>query len=83
MIKFTGTHQETGQPVLGIGLSRANCEKLLAGQAILFSTEGLAGMPPMEIFLMAGDTEESMAFDMLKLGLREPNVTIMKQGGEA
>ncbi len=95
MIKFTGTNTETGQPVLGIGLSRENCEKLLAGQPILFNTESLKDFPVMEVFILGGETEDSMAFDMLKMGavrpdqikedpgLRNPNIQMMKGGGEA
>ena len=95
MIKFSATNTETGQPVLGIGLSRANCEKLLAGQPILFNTSGMAGLPALEVFILGGETEEAMALEMYHMGavtkeqikedpgLREPHVPMMKKGGEA
>ena len=98
MIKFAGTDIATGQPVLGIGLSRDNCDKLLAGQPRLFSTVGLGDVPPITVFVMGGDTEEDMAATMITAGavrpdqvfedpsLKNPNAPawpFMKRGGEA
>ena len=95
MIKFSATNTETGQPILGIGLSRANCDKLLAGQPILFDTSAMEGLPDLAVYIMAGETEEDMALEMYNLGavskeqikedpgLRDPHLRVMQKGGEA
>jgi hypothetical protein len=69
LLKFSAeTRGPLKKPVLGIGLSRANCEKLLNGRPILFSTKGMDELPELEIFIMAGETEEAMALDLMNLG---------------
>lgn len=68
MIKFSGTDRETKVPLLGIGLSRANCEALLAGRPIRFSTLGMDGLPTIEVIVMAGETETSMAQELMDIG---------------
>ena len=65
MIKFAGnTTNDT--PVLGIGLSRENCDRLLEGQPIRFTTEFMQGIPVLEVFIMGGETEADMMNDMLR-----------------
>lgn len=68
MIKFSGTNRDTNTPLLGIGLSRANCEALLAGRPIRFSTLGMEGLPTVEILIMAGETETTMARELVEMG---------------
>jgi hypothetical protein len=46
--------------ILLIGLSRANLERLLADEPIHFNASE-AGMPPMEIAIIGGETEIDMA----------------------
>ena len=64
MVKFSGTN-ESGGPVLGIGLSRANCDRLLEGNPIAFTTDSMAGLPALELLLFAGETDDDMARTML------------------
>ena len=72
MIKFSGEDRNTGRPVLGIGLSRENCDRLLGGQSIQFTTDNMLGLPVLDIFIMAGETEESMTHDLLQAGAVTP-----------
>lgn len=68
MLKFCGENRETGLVVLGIGLTRENCERLLQGQPIHFTTLSMAGLPAMEVCIIAGEEDSSMAFTMLEHG---------------
>jgi hypothetical protein len=71
MIKLSGVSAETGLPMVGVGLTRACCEALLAsGQSLRFSTVDMPGsnLPAIEILVFAGETEEAMAFSMVKSG---------------
>jgi len=92
MIKATGTNSD-GEPVLIIGLSRGNCEKLLAGQPIPFKT-GELGLPQLEILIMAGETETAMYRELRDMGilkntavhedkrLENPNISVSNPGHE-
>mgnify|MGYP001756654279 FL=1 len=61
MIKATGGTKD-GTPLLLLGLSRANTEKLLAGQPIPIRTTDVDPRhPDMHILLMAGETEDILA----------------------
>jgi hypothetical protein len=73
VIKFCGNNNETGHPVLGIGLTRDECEKLLQGQPILFGTESMPGLLHMEVFIMGGEDETVMARNMLTHGAIAPD----------
>lgn len=70
MIKFTAEVQ--GNPkrrILGIGLSRENCERLLAGEPIQVDAMAV-GMPAFEgLFIMAGETEQAMYDELKKHGV--------------
>lgn len=66
MLKFAGVNVQTGRPVLGIGLTRENCNQMLAGRSIRFDTSSLQGLPDIHVFILAGDSDEAMAFDMMK-----------------
>jgi hypothetical protein len=68
MLKFSASNTTSGRPVLGIGLSRENCERLLQGQPIAFDTSTMDGLPDIEVFLMAGEDEATMAMDMVREG---------------
>lgn len=67
MIKFIGHCKDSGNPVVGIGLSRINCDRLLAGEPILLTPESL-GLP-LEIYIFGGETENSMYEELEKKGL--------------
>lgn len=58
------TDQCTG-PTLLLGLSRKNCEKLLAGQPILIKGEEVQ-LPGFNVALIAGETEDSILADLEK-----------------
>jgi hypothetical protein len=50
-----------GDPLLGIALSRENCELLLAGKPIFLNTGNMPEpMPAIYVFLMAGETDHSL-----------------------
>ena len=68
MLKFAGNNSETGRPVLGIGLSRDECTKLLAGCPIQFDSTGMTGLQPITVFIFGGEDEITMAFDLIKHG---------------
>jgi hypothetical protein len=68
VIKFAGSDEQTGWPVLGIGLTAENCRRLLKGEPIFFETAGMDGLPAIHVFLLAGETDEAIAFEMLKTG---------------
>ena len=79
MLKFAGSNTQTGRPVLGIGLSREECTKLLAGNPIQFDSTGMTGIQPITIFIFGGEDEITMAFDMLKHGVA-PQDGIIPEG---
>jgi len=69
MIKFLGDHE--GTPLVGLGLSEENVNRLKQGNPILIKTdevEKLLGVKA-EIFIFYGQTEESMTADLKKTGL--------------
>lgn len=68
MIKAAGTNLEKGCHMILIGLSRGNCEKLLAEEPIQFNLESM-GLPPMDILIMGGETEEAMYKELKGYGL--------------
>lgn len=73
MIKFHGVAADGGE-LLGIGLSRKNCEKLLAGQPIHFSLDEMAGSGMTwngEILIIGGETEQAITDELHKLGALE------------
>ena len=58
-----------GTPLLFLGLSRANCERLLQGLPIYIETADLnrLGLPPnMEVVLTGGETEEAIVAELEK-----------------
>jgi hypothetical protein len=61
VIKFSGTDKRDGRPVLGIGLSRGEWDRLIDGHPILFNTDGMDGLPTMDVCIIAGETERDMA----------------------
>lgn len=70
MIKFHGK-SDNGRHMLGIGLSRKNCEKLLAGQPIHFSLDKMegSGLPwKGDVLIVAGETEEAITMEMHNMG---------------
>lgn len=69
MIKFRGDHE--GTPLVGLGLSEENMNRLKQGMPILIKTdemEKLLGVKA-EIFIFYGQTEESMTADLQKAGI--------------
>lgn len=57
MVKFSGKDRETGRPLLGIGLTRENCERLLAGKPIKLDTSSMQALPALDVWILAGETE--------------------------
>lgn len=59
MIKARGETAE-GTPLLLIGLSGENVTRLAAGEPIVFDTSEI-GLPPMQVIVMYGRTEQEIA----------------------
>lgn len=86
MIKFSGmTGEDKRGRLIGIGLSRRNCEKLLEGDPILFELEVLGlrvttiGEPyprRAQVLIVAGETEEAILAE-LKATASAAGVTIL------
>ncbi len=75
MIKFHGTSPDDRE-MLGLGLSRKNCERLLAGQPIFIDLDKMAsagsGLKMRGVILIiGGETEEAMTDEMHKGGALE------------
>lgn len=69
MIKFLADRD--GRPMLGLGLSRGNCERLLQGKPIfidlkvmMFECADKHDMNNATIFIFGGETEEQMQRDL-------------------
>jgi hypothetical protein len=61
MIKATGGTTD-GTPMIWLGLSRENTRRLHADEPIRIRTDHVdPRLPPLEIVLFAGETEEEMA----------------------
>ena len=63
MIKFS-SKSDTGEFLVGLGLSRVNVEKLLEDNPIMFEMEPL-GLPKGQCLIFFGETEKEMA-EMIK-----------------
>ena len=64
MIKFTGS-TEKGGTLIGLGLSRKNCERLLQHKPIIIDLEHDLNLPfPGKIVILGGETEESMTAEL-------------------
>jgi len=73
MIKFHGTATDGGE-LIGIGLSRKNCERLLAGKPIHFKLEDMAGSGLTlkgEVLIVGGETEQSITDELHRAGALE------------
>lgn len=67
MIRACGQNSDDGRQFLIIGLSRRNCELLLKGAPIPFDAS--AWGVDAHIFIMAGETEETITEDLRKAGV--------------
>lgn len=64
MIKATGGSKD-GTPLLILGLSRLNTEKLLDGQPIHVRVDHVdPRLPALNVVLMGGETEEDIAAEL-------------------
>ena len=83
MIKFAGNDTQTGRPVLGIGLSRENCDRLLEGQPILFDTANMTGFPDLTVCIIAGENELFIAASLVQAGcIRQEQISEDKSLGD-
>ncbi|HLL68856.1 MAG TPA: hypothetical protein VK453_24550 [Micromonosporaceae bacterium] len=69
-----------GRPTMFIGLSRANCERLLAGKPITVNG-GDIGMDGVIVNLFAGETEERMVTALEEAGLVPADVATKMRNG--
>lgn len=84
MIKFVARKND-GNLILGIGLSKANTEKLVAGQPILIPYETLAeylglalsGIEEFDLLLLGGETEDDIKEELEPL--ISPNTIVREQ----
>lgn len=63
--------KDGGRPTMLIGLSRENCQRLLAGQPIMFDTsvappKGLGLTEPPIVFIVASETEAEIKAALTK-----------------
>jgi len=63
MLKFHGTHKDTGKPILGLGLSELNIQKLKQGMPILIDDKTFFDG---QIIIIYGKTEDDIAKGDLK-----------------
>jgi len=70
MIKFLA--DKDGRPVIGLGLSRGNCARLLAGKPIFIDLKAMMKdihpepqINDATIFIFGGETEETMQAELL------------------
>lgn len=68
MIRASGKSGKDGRPVLVIGLSRRNCERLLEGDPILFDAAPWG--VDAHITLVAGETEEAITNEFREHGVQ-------------
>ena len=68
MIKFRAT-DDKNQPILGIGLSRENCNRLLEGQPIVLWPQETNIDWPGSIVIFAGEDEQSMTKELRDHGM--------------
>jgi hypothetical protein len=67
MIKFIGT--SGNKKLIGLGLSRRNCELLLQGKPIVVDVEKMDPELRIKVLLIGGETEAAMAKMMKEDGL--------------
>lgn len=69
----------SGKRLVLLGLSRFNCEQLLAGRPIKIELQGLdSSLPQMELAIMGGETEETMHAELARHGLIGGQTVIKK-----
>ena len=71
MIKASG-RTGLGQPLLFLGLSGENVTRLVAGEPIYIRAQdlGLLGLPAVEIAIAYGRTEQAIADELKKHGIK-------------
>lgn len=63
MIKASGMYE--GRPMLVIGLSRLNCERLLQDKPIVFrATDADPRLPDLQVLIVAGETEDAIVAEL-------------------
>lgn len=67
MIKATGRTAD-GMPLLVLGLSGENVTRLMADEPIRLNLADL-GLPPMEVLIVGGRTEDSIITDLQTAGV--------------
>lgn len=76
MIRFGGTDGD-GTRVIGIGLSRENCKRLLEGRPIAYRAQSSEGDQEIEILIMAGETEDAVEAE-LRFAIRKDGKMVIK-----
>lgn len=72
MIRFSA--DANGRFIIGIGLSRENCKRLLEGKPIAIDMAEMGGKG--ELLIMAGETEQAMYDELRKAGVLGPETKI-------
>lgn len=73
MIKFTAKSTAAGT-IIGLGLSRLNCERLIDGKPIVINTKRDLGTPyEITILLCGGEDEKSIVADLERQGFDMPD----------
>lgn len=75
MIKAVTTTTD-GRPAVFLGLSRENTTRLHEGKPIVVRLRELhLGLPDLDVMLIAGETEDDIAEDLLRVLGPMPNVS--------
>jgi hypothetical protein len=75
MIKFKASRGKDGRELIGFGLTEKNVEALKRGEPIdIFGAEWGA---PFDVVIFYGKDEQTMAADMRKAGLIDPEKTVL------
>lgn len=68
VVKFVAKNAKNGKRLLGFGLSRENCARLLLGQPIPVDLAEM-GVEGLEMVIFAGETEAALEAELRQHGL--------------
>lgn len=85
MIRFLATNEDGGT-VIGLGLSRANVDRLVDGEPIQVDAASVNAPFRGQIFIFFGETEEAMAEELQRGGAIGPQTEVhvdprLREGG--
>lgn len=78
MIKFTATDKQTGEVMVGLGISEGNVRLLREGKPIVVNLKDM-GLPGGKVLIMWGPTEREMYAQLRDMGWIGPDTDIRDQ----